>query len=190
MSPGGSPRGLRRDHSDDLSSGRPLCTPGGLGVRHPIPRTPSRAFAGSARPRWALPRPAGAPSPPRTRSALGSGLRPVPAVLPPLRSGPVLRNRRAPLASPLVGSGVAGLSRFASPIVPSDSRGGRARASEIDHGRARQGKKYLNFRWIAHASRAEPSTDQMDRAPRDRRPIDGGDGCAPPVRVLRVRHER
>lgn len=155
----------------------------GLGVGHPVPRTPSRAVAGSARPRWAPPRPAGAPCPPRTRSAPGSGLRPVPAVLPPLRSGPVLGHRRAPLASPLVGSGAAGLSRFASPIVPSDSRGGRARASEIDHGRVRQGKNYLNFRWVARVVRVEPSTEQMDRATVGRRPIDGGDGCR-----WRVRH--
>jgi hypothetical protein len=149
----------------------------GLRVRAPVPRTPSRPFRGSAPTRRALPGPAGAPCPPRTRSAPGSGLRPVPPVLPPLRSGPVLGHRRAPLASPLVGSGVAGLSRFASPIVPSDSRGGRARASEIDHGRVRQGKKYLNFRWFAHASRTEPSTDQMGRAQRGRWTINGGDGC-------------
>lgn len=65
----------------------------GLGVRAPVPQTPSRLFRPPARPGSARSRRGAAA--PGLPSAPGSGLRPVPAVLPPLRSGPVLGHRQA-----------------------------------------------------------------------------------------------
>jgi hypothetical protein len=103
--------------------------PGGSGCGTPSPGPPHVPFG--LRPGRALPGPAGAPRPPLTRSAPGSGYaRPSGPPSAALRSGP----RVPPSAPPRVlashgGAGVAGLSGCASPIVAPVSAGARGGTS-------------------------------------------------------------
>lgn len=189
MTPGGSPCGLRRDHSDVATSRRPLRAPGGLGVGHPVPRTPSRAFAGSARPRWAPPRPAGSERPDPDPGGRRLDLR------SPLRSSAALRSSGIAAARP-PGSGVAGgadaagLSGVAEPIVAPVS--GRARGGTSGTGaRARRGETratrvpwpcqdgsfLTQQRWVGHRGPGSRMTHAGALAHGD-------------VDMLRVRHEQ
>jgi hypothetical protein len=156
--------GLRRRTVQQAATPR---SRGGLGVRHPVPRAPSRAVAGSARPRRALPGTRRGACPPRTRAALrlGPAARPSGPPSAALRSGPRAPPSAVPRVLACMGEPAPHVSLWvAEPTVATDIAA-RARA-HLGHGRPvtqRQDQSTMRAgplsRWVVFDPRLQVTGD-------------------------------